>query len=507
MSMQQATADPPEPSSTNYKQTVVANALGGAKALTLRTAFSIVLRIVSSLCLARLLFPRDYGAFAIAAYVTSIGMYLCDAGLASALVRQPGKPSANEMVTVFVCQQILTGVAVFGIICATPLLVHYSHFPGRSLLMVDCMALGLFLSSLRNVPMMSLERNLSFVQIAWCELLEGVVQTASAILFAYLGWGPWALAGSGLCRGLVGLCCVWRIAPWRPSGKFELSIVRRLLRFGLPFQLTAIIPGVLSGWSTILVSKLVSVAAVGIVGWATNIASVPMMLSGVLNRIAFPAYSRIQDEPAVLTQYVISSIRRINAVVVVVASLVVFTVPVLIPLIFRSRWAAAIPLVQWLSMDGVLTITNGLVASAQCALGYPGDRLGITILLGSLRWAVGYAVIATFGISGVGPMMVAMTCFETFVALVILRRREPACAPLLPELASAVASEGFAICLALALSWIIFPASILGRAICGVLLYGIILAVREQRHHGGRLLPEYRALFIMMSGARKNTTK
>ena len=76
-------------------------AVSGVKALTARTLVSVLLRAVSSLTLARLLFPRDYGVFAIAAYITGLGMFLCDVGLGGALVRQSQKPSQNEAFTVF----------------------------------------------------------------------------------------------------------------------------------------------------------------------------------------------------------------------------------------------------------------------------------------------------------------------------------------------------------------------------------------------------------------------
>ena len=180
------------------------------------------------------------------------------------------------------------------------MLLHLYKLSPAALLLLVVMSLGLFLSSLRVIPMMALERDLQFPVIARCELIENLAQTTGTILLAYLGWGAWALAGGGIVRGVVGLACVWAASPWRPQGRFHFAIVKQLARFGVAYQLNAIVPSLLGGWMPLVVGRLLGVAAVGMVGWAANIASVPMMLSGVLNRVAFPAYSRLQSDPEAL---------------------------------------------------------------------------------------------------------------------------------------------------------------------------------------------------------------
>ena len=178
-----------EASEGGSANSVKMRAVSGVKALAVRTVFSILLRMVSSLCLARLLFPRDYGIFGVAAYITGLGMFLSDVGLGGALVRQHQAPSKDETLTVFLSQQVLTGIVVVSVIAASPVLIHvYRLSPGASLLLV-AMTLGLFFSSLRVVPMMALEREMRFGDIARCEMIENIAQTASTIALAALGAG------------------------------------------------------------------------------------------------------------------------------------------------------------------------------------------------------------------------------------------------------------------------------------------------------------------------------
>ena len=476
---------------------VKTRAVSGVKVLAARTLVSVLLRVVSSLVLARLLFPHDYGVFGVVSYITGLSMFLCDAGLAGALVRQHREPTRDETFTVFWSQQVLTALVVAAVIGTSPLLIHLYKLSPAALTLLVVMALSLFLSSLRVIPMMALERDLQFPVIARCELIENLAQTASTIGFAYLGWGAWALAGGGIVRGVVGLLCVWLASPWRPQGRFHFSIVRTLAHFGVAYQLNAIVPTLLGGWMPLVVGRLLGIAAVGLVGWAGNIASAPMMLSGVLNRVAFPAYSRLQSDPEALGRYLISSIRRVSAVFCLLVPLLVIVCPVLIPALFRARWTAAVPLVQWFSLECVLLTLTGLVASAQNATGRAGERLGVTIGVGLARWSLGYVAIACFGLIGIGPLVFLLSLSELLLTCWLVQRRNSGCARLMQEVLMPLLTVGAALGLALGLGLLVGHGEVLPRTAVALVVFVALMAAREVATQGRLLTSELRALVAM----------
>ncbi len=398
-----------------HAQSVKSRAISGVKVMALRTGASVLLRVISSLCLAHLLFPKDYGVFAVAAYLTGLSMFLSDVGLSGALIRQTEKPTADETFTVFWTQQAITAVLVAAVVAASPWLVHAYNLSHAAATLLSAMALGLFLNSLRVVPMMALERELRYPAIARCELIENLVQTGSTIGLAALGCGAWALAGGGLLRGIVGLICIWAASPWRPHGTFQFTIVRRLAKFGIAIQLNALAPTVLGGWMPLVVGRILGVAAVGLVGWSINIASVPMMLNGVLNRVAFPAYSRLQSDPEALAGYLRASVRRLNAILCLIVPVFVIVCPAFIPAIFGHRWTAAVVLVQWFSLEIVLLTLNSLLCATQNAIGCAADRLWVALGTGAMRAGVGWWAVAHFGLVGLGPAV----CFVSFIELVV----------------------------------------------------------------------------------------
>ncbi|MGI4788482.1 MAG: oligosaccharide flippase family protein [Janthinobacterium lividum] len=495
--------DPAQERTSEVAQTVKVRAISGVKALAARTAFSVLLRVISSLFLARLLFPKDYGLFGVVSSIAGLGMFLSDMGLAGALVRQDTRPSRNEAFTVFCAQQIITAMVVTAVVVTAPLLIPLYALPPSAATLLYAMAFGLFFSSLRIVPMMALERDLKFTIIARCELLENLVQTGSTIALAYLGWGAWALAGGGLLRGIAGLALVWTASPWRPVGNFEIAIVRRLAKFGIAYQINALIPTLLGGWMPLVVGRILGVAAVGLVGWAANLASVPLMLSAVLNRVAFPAYSRLQSDPEALGRYLTASIRRTGAVLSLAVPLIVFTCPVAIAALFHARWAPAIPLVQWLSLEcSVLTLT-GLLASAQNAMGHSGERLGVTIGIGGLRWGLGFLAVRHFGLLGIGPAVFSISLFETWVSAHLVMRHAPGCRRLRREIFQPILTVGAFLTAALGTGSALASHSILQRAITELFVFLGLVALREKAT-GGRILgTELCAIYAMLQPQRR----
>ncbi len=488
----------PEQAAPETAHSVKTRAISGVKVLAARTLISVLLRVVSSLSLAHILFPKDYGLFGVAASLTGLGMMLSDVGLGGALIRQDTKPTANETFTVFWSQQALTAVLVVGVIAASPWLAHAYHLSSAAALLLSAMAGGLFFSSLRVVPMMALERDLKYPAIARCELIENLVQTGSTIILALLGCGAWALAGGGLLRGLVGLACVWAASPWRPSGRFEFAIVRRLAKFGIAFQLNALAPSLLGGWMPLVVSRLLGVAAVGLVGWAVNISYVPMMLNGVLNRVAFPAYSRLQSDPEALATYLRASVRRLNALLCLVVPVFVIVCPAFIPLIFGHRWTPAISLVQWFSLEIVLLTINSMLCATQNAAGYAADRLWVAVGTGVLRAGLGWAAIAHFGLAGLGPAVCLATAIELVLSTWAVVSRHPHLSVIWPEIFRPLVLAGGILALAEGVTLLLAGDAAWLRCLPALGVFLLLTAVQDMLSRQRLIATELRGLLRML---------
>ncbi|MFP2895828.1 oligosaccharide flippase family protein [Corallococcus sp. 4LFB] len=464
-------------------------------ALGLRTLGSLGLRVVSSLALSHLLFPGDYGAFAIVAFTAAMGAFLGDLGLSASLVRQQHEPTQDEISTAFWSHQAFTVLIVGVILLLAPWLSRSYELGPSGAAMVSVMALGLFFHSLRVIPIMVLERQLRFPTLARIELVEGIAQTATTILLAWLHCGAWSLIGGGLVRGGLGMVMFWAAAGWRPRGAFRWDIVKRLLAFGIWFQLTGIIPAALQGWIPLVVGRMEGKDAVGLVNWASALASVPLALSSVLTRVAYPAYSRMQQDTVALSEYLRTSIRRVSALLCLAIPFGVIALPPFIPVVFGERWSLASALVQWFTIEASMQAVQGLLHSQQHASGHAKERMYVATAASALRFGLGALAVMHWGIVGVGVSATAVTLTELWVTARLVSRRNPHLSRLEFEVMEPFLTVGALLALALGFSRLAMGQDgLLVQALVAAGVLTALVLVREGTRRGLSLLGELRAV-------------
>ena len=480
---------------------VKSRALAGVKAMGGLAVLSQLVRMGSLLIVARLLDQEDYGIFGAVAYISAIGMFFGDVGLKGALVRQPEAPTRDEELTVFLFQQMLAGLTVLVILSMTPVFISTLRLPPAAAPMLAALAMGMFLSSLRVVPQLLLERELKFPTIARCEFIANTSATIGTIVLAVVGVGAWALVGGVLIQGAVLLAGMWTATRWRPAGRFRLPIVKQLARFGLPFQLNAIVPALAAGWTPFLVTRFLSVGALGFVNFANSLASTPQVLSNTLARVAFPTYSRLQTDERAFIQSLRGSIRRLTALLCVLVPLFIILAPVAIPILFGDQWRPAASIVQWFSVAFVFTTLTGILASVQNATAKAGQRLIVTIAIGALFWIVGYFAIRAAGLEAVGPVMSGVCAFELALTAYLVERMSPAHAGLSRDALVPIASSLVILVLALLAGQVVGD----GRSMAGVglslVVFAVLTAARDAFSDDNALSRELTALVRMLRPA------
>lgn len=481
--------------------TVKARAVRGVQAGSARVAASLGLKVISSIILARLLIPADYGVFGAVAYLAGLAWLLCEMGLVASLVRQSRIVSDDDEWTVLVAQMAQTAVVVAAVVALAPMLVGLYELPPAAAWCLVAAACGHFLSSLRAIPYMRLQRDLRFGTLAGMELLEHVVLTTATIALAYQGLGYWALVGGVLCRNIAGLAYVWAVSPYRPRGRFRWTVLRELAAFALPFQATEIALVVVGGWMPLIVGRLQGTDALGLVNWALGLATVPMLLCVQMERVAFPAFSRLQSQPHMLRAYLESAVRRLSCAMWLLLPVGVLASPLVIPAVFGARWTAAVPLVQWLGAAVGLTALTTILVSALNAAGHAADRLKVTLTVGGLRWIVGGTLVWWMGLAGVGPAVLATAAVELAAAAWCVHRRGLGSNALLAAIAGPAVFALLSIVAACGLGTLLVPSRPNYAAGVALAAYGLAVALREYAASSDSMVAELRRCVTLMARA------
>jgi len=383
-------------------QQLKSKSLSGIGSLFYRQLATKIIYLVANIVLARMLAPQIFGVFAIVSFVVQFFSVFGDVGIGAALIQKKGDLDRDELSTIFWLQQFLVwGVALAAVVAAPLALKVYPTLPPVGVWLIRVMAAGLVLASLKTVPAILLERNIEFNRIAIIDVAESLSFHGAAIAFALAGYEVWSFVWAALIRSLLGVLVVYSISPWRPDFRFRFGAVRGLLGFGLPYQGNNILAFIKDALTPIFLGSYAGAAAVGYVNWARNLAFAPLMLSEIFGKIAFPSFSRIQENRELLSRTVERSIRMMTLILFPVSALMVALGPQMIRVIYTEKWLPAIGAYYFYCTSPLVIGFMLPMYSALLALGKSMVVLRMTVLLLFLEWGIGILCVTLTDFNGI----------------------------------------------------------------------------------------------------------
>ncbi len=353
------------------------------KGIAILTGRTFVLQFITQIAVFALtifLDPAQFGVFFIVSAVVSFFAYFSDIGLAAALIQKRDEITRADLKTTFTIQQIMVLSLVGIIFILTPVIRVIYSLNQESIYLLWALAVSLFLSSLKTIPSVILERKLDFNKVIIPQIIETLIYYILAVVLAWKGFGITSFTIAVLARGVVGLISIYIIQPWMPGFDFSKKVLVSLLKFGLPYQLNTFLAVLKDDGLTIFLGTILGPSAIGLLGWAQKWGSAPLrFIMDPIIKVTFPAFARMQNDRKELSSAVAKSIFVTSLIVfpmlvgLVVMSPVLTMVipkyqkwqPALVPLIFiaiSAGWASVTtPLTNMLSAIGKITITFKLM--------------------------------------------------------------------------------------------------------------------------------------------------
>jgi len=281
----------------------------GVLALTSRTFLVQVISFASTFFLTVFLDPRVFGIYGIVSASIAIFRNFSDIGLAAALIQKKEQITKEDLETTFVVQQTLAIILFAVIFGVSPLLKRIYGFDHSAIFLLYALAFSFFLSSLKTIPSVLLERTLRFNLLIIPQLLETVVYSVLVVIFAWRGMGINSFSYSVLAQGIVGLIAMYIISPWKPGFTFSRQSLKKLLKFGVPYQANTFVAMAKDDLMTVFLGKIIGTTGLGYLLWAKKWAEQPLrfFMDNVL-KVTFPAFSRMQEDKKELKKAVEKSV-------------------------------------------------------------------------------------------------------------------------------------------------------------------------------------------------------
>jgi len=386
-----------------------------AFSLFFQSGYSAILGLIANLIISVLLTPELYGVYVLVLSMIAFLNYFSDIGLAASLIQK--KVLLDEDVyTTFTIQQLLIVTLVALGFVFTPLVKNiYKTLPVDAIYLYHALLISFFISSLKTIPSIFLERKIQYQKIVFVQIIENTVFYISISIFAILGFKLQSFTISVIIRAVVGLILMYRISFWMPKIGISFKSLKNLLAFGLPFQSSSFLALFKDDLIMLFLGNIVGLKTLGEIGWAKKWAEAPIrIIMDNVTRIIFPLIARHQDDKVKvgqLSEKVLFYQTGLLAPIMVGSGFIMMYVINIIPR--YSQWAQALPVFYIFCLSSFLVIYIGPFINIFNALGRVKLSFGFMIFWTIIMWLGTVYLTKMFGIYGfpLTHLIISLTFF------------------------------------------------------------------------------------------------
>lgn len=324
--------------------------------------------------------PEELG---VAVYAISLFPVLdiaTDLGMASAIVQRDDHTD-DKLSTIF-WLNLGMSLTLFALLALGigPLLSWMYEQPILASLM---MAYGakLLWQNVYYIPSALMKKNLRFAELSVIRMFANVAEFIGKVGTAAAGFGVWCYVVGPLCRVLVTGVGIQSRHPWRPRLVLRIREAWDWVVFGLKASAYKILFYLYTNVDYHVVGYYFGEQASGLYYNAYLIVLEPCrFISGVVQNIAFPVFSKLKNQrEALIEQFM--SLTRMNLVIILGFLSVVFVnADDLLQVALGERWTPAAPAVQILCAVGVLRALSFVIPPLLDGTGHPGRSLIYTLV-------------------------------------------------------------------------------------------------------------------------------
>lgn len=353
-------------------------AVNSVKLTSIAMLVTSVLQIAQLLILGRVLGPEIFGLIAMVQIVIQFSQLFLEMGITDAII-QKEKISKVELSSLY-WFSIFVGLVLFIVLLlAAPVIALLFGEPSLTA-MVQVVGISFLILPFGLQFQTLATKKLEFAQITKNEILA----TASGVLLtvylaAFTSLGAWSLVYGHLVTSL------FRSIPWmiggyrnpetRPQFVFSWAAITGFVSFGMYRLGSTSINYFTTKIDQVIIGVTLGSVALGYYSMAMNLIMQPVQkLNSMINRVAFPVFSKIQLDSAKLRKAYLLITNMLTSFNAPLLAGVIVVAPYAVPVLLGAEWAESVIIIQILCLYGLFK-----------ALGNPSGSLFIAV--GKVRWS------------------------------------------------------------------------------------------------------------------------
>lgn len=319
----------------------------GASWIALARLFVTFIGLASTLILARLLSPADFGLVAIAGAVTAVIASITELSLAQALV-QHDDPKDHHYDTAWTLNNVRAIFLGLLIAIIAPV-ITFTYGDSRLLPILLFLAGTTLIDGMLSPRLIVFQRDLVFWQEFAITVSEKLFGFIVGIIIAVIFENYWALVLGSAAGRVSRMIASYILAPYRP--KLSFQGYRELLSFSVWLTFSKTIQMINWRADPLLLGVAVQPTTLGQYSMSDNLAGMPIREGlGPIRQTLFPAFSRIKGDLARLNAAYVRAQGLLCLLALPIGAGFAAIAQPAVHLLLGNAWLPAVPMIQALAL-------------------------------------------------------------------------------------------------------------------------------------------------------------
>jgi O-antigen/teichoic acid export membrane protein len=303
-----------------------------------------IFRLGTTVTLARMFSPQDYGLMAIIYTVFDFAtVFSLKGGIGAKIVQADEQDVQTICNTSYWLNWIMcAAIFLFQCLAAFPIAQFYGN---NQVILPLCTAAFMYLMfPLFIVQVAMIERENQLKVVALCNATQSILSNIITVVLALLGGGIWSIVWPMIMTTPVWIALSWHYHPWRPPKSFTIEKWQEITHFGKNLLGVELLNKIRLNLDYLVVGKFLGIKDLGIYYFAFNAGSgITINVINTFMTALFPYICAVRDDYQQFRHRYLSSLKKIALLIVPFVLLQSFLAPFYVPLIFGQKWVPAIP--------------------------------------------------------------------------------------------------------------------------------------------------------------------
>lgn len=366
---------------------------GGSRLISQLVTWAITILVM------RLLSPGDYGLMAMAGFFTAFLALLNELGLGAALIQK--KDIDDLFLRKIFGLLLVSNLFFFLLLFASAPMIALFFNEQRITPIIRVSSIHFLMTSFSIISYSLLMRKMDFKKISIIELISAISGSLLTLILAFLSFGVWSLVWGNLAMSLIRVIGLMMASRFICIPSFSIKGLSQAMSFGGYVLSSRVLWYLYTHADTFIIGKILGKELLGYYSVSMQLASLPMdKTSHLLNQVAFPAFSNIQDDPQKVSNYFLKAVRLGSFFAFPILWGISSIAPELVAVLLGDKWQNASLPFQLLSLIIPIQMISSWTSPPVLGLGRP-DISFYNTLLGFIVMPVAILIFIHWGLLGV----------------------------------------------------------------------------------------------------------